>query len=144
MTKIIIYTNENGGVSITYPTPEFLETHTIEDVKIKDTPEHSIIIDASELPQNQDEFFNAWELNGKTVTVNVTKAKTIAHDKRRAARTEEFKPHDEIIMKQIPGADSTAAEAARAAIRTKYATMQTAINSASTVDAIKAAMPQGE
>ncbi len=39
--------------------------------------------------------------------------------------------------------DATVAEAARAAIRTKYATMQTAINSASTVDAIKAAMPQG-
>jgi hypothetical protein len=77
------------------------------------------------------------------ITVNIDKAKTIAHDKRREARAEEFKPHDEIIMKQIPGADSTAAEAARAAIRTKYAEMQTAIDAASTVDAIKAAMPQG-
>jgi hypothetical protein len=76
------------------------------------------------------------------ITINVTKAKAIAHDKRRAARTEEFKPHDEVIMKQIPGADATAAEAARAAIRTKYATMQTAIDSAFTVDAIKSAMPQ--
>jgi hypothetical protein len=78
------------------------------------------------------------------ITINLTKAKDIAHDKRRAARTEEFKPHDEVIMKQIPGADSTAAEAARAAIRTKYSTMQTAIDAASTVDAIKSAMPQGE
>ena len=77
------------------------------------------------------------------ITINIDKAKDIAHDKRRAARTEEFKPHDEIIMKQIPGADSTAAEAARAAIRTKYTEMQTAIDSASTVDAIKSAMPQG-
>ena len=77
------------------------------------------------------------------ITINVTKAKTIAHDKRREARAEEFKPYDEIIMKQIPGADSTAAEAARAAIRTKYDTMQTAINSATTVDQIKSAMPQG-
>ena len=76
------------------------------------------------------------------ITINIDKAKTIAHDKRREARSEEFKPHDEIIMKQIPGADSTAAEAARAAIRTKYTEMQTAIDSASTVDAIKAAMPQ--
>ena len=77
------------------------------------------------------------------ITINIDKAKTIAHNKRREARTEEFKPHDEIIMKQIPGADSTAAEAARVAIRTKYTEMQTAIDSASTVDAIKAAMPQG-
>ena len=76
------------------------------------------------------------------ITINIDKAKTIAHDKRREARSEEFKPHDEIIMKQIPGADSTAAEAARAAIRTKYTEMQTAIDSASTVDAIKSAMPQ--
>ena len=78
----------------------------------------------------------------RVITINIDKAKTIAHDKRREARAEEFKPHDEIIMKQIPGADSTAAEAARAAIRTKYSEMQTAIDSASTVDAIKAAMPQ--
>jgi hypothetical protein len=77
------------------------------------------------------------------ITINVTKAKAIAHDKRREARTEEFKPHDEVIMKQIPGNDSVAAEAARVAIRTKYTEMQTAINSATTVDQIKSAMPQG-
>jgi hypothetical protein len=77
------------------------------------------------------------------ITINVTKAKAIAHDIRRQARTEEFKPYDEVIMKQIPGNDSVAAEAARAAIRTKYSTMQTAIDSASTVDAIKSILPQG-
>jgi hypothetical protein len=77
------------------------------------------------------------------ITINLTKAKTIAHDKRREARAEEFKPYDEVIMKQIPGVDATAAEAARAAIRTKYTEMQTAINSATTVDQIKSALPQG-
>lgn len=77
------------------------------------------------------------------IIININKAKAIAHDKRREARAEEFKPHDEVIMKQIPGADATEAEAARQAIRDKYATMQTAINAATTVDAIKSAMPQG-
>jgi len=77
------------------------------------------------------------------ITINIDKAKVIAHDKRREARAEEFRPHDEVIMKQIPGVDATAAEAARAAIRTKYIEMQTAIDLASTVDAIKSAMPQG-
>ena len=77
------------------------------------------------------------------ITINIDKAKAIAHDIRRQARTEEFKPYDEIIMKQIPGADATTAEAARAAIRTKYTEMQTAINSATTVDQIKSALPQG-
>ena len=76
------------------------------------------------------------------ITINIDKTKAIAHDKRREARAEEFKPHDEVIMKQIPGADATEAEAARVAIRTKYSEMQTAINAATTVDAIKAAMPQ--
>ena len=76
------------------------------------------------------------------ITINIDKAKTIAHDKRREARSEEFKPYDEVIMKQIPGNDATAAEAARVAIRAKYATMQTAIDSAATVEEIKAAMPK--
>jgi hypothetical protein len=75
-----------------------------------------------------------------SITINVTKAKTIAHDVRRAARTEEFKPYDDAISKQIPN-QTDGAEAARAVIRAKYAEMQTAIDAASTVDEIKAAMP---
>ena len=46
-------------------------------------------------------------------------------------------PHDEIIMKQIPGEDATAAETARAEIRTRYATIQTDIDNATTVDELK-------
>ena len=64
------------------------------------------------------------------ITTNLTKAKTIAHEMRRASREEEFKPHDDIIAKQIPGADADAAEAARATIRTKYETVQTDIDAA--------------
>ena len=73
------------------------------------------------------------------ITINVTKAKAIAHDIRRAARAEEFKPYDEAIAKQIPG-QMEGAEAARATIRAKYAAIQTAIDAASTVDDIKAAL----
>lgn len=64
------------------------------------------------------------------IVTNLTKAKTIAHEMRRANREEEFKPHDDIIAKQIPGADADAAETARAAIRTKYETVQTDIDAA--------------
>ena len=74
------------------------------------------------------------------ITINVTKAKIIAHDIRRAARTEEFKPYDNAIAKQIPN-EIQGAEAARQVIRDKYAAMQTAIDAASTVDQIKAAIP---
>jgi hypothetical protein len=76
------------------------------------------------------------------ITINIDKAKVIAHDVRRAARTEEFKPYDDAIAKQIPG-QADGAEAARVVIRAKYATMQIAIDAASTVDEIKAVMPQG-
>jgi len=64
------------------------------------------------------------------IVTNMTKAKDIAHEMRRAKRAEEFAPHDEVIMKQIPGADADAAEAARVAIRTKYETVQTDIDTA--------------
>ena len=74
------------------------------------------------------------------ITVNMPKAKTIAHTMRRAAREAEFAPHDSVIMKQFPGADAVAAEAARQAIREKYAAIQTAIEAAADVDALKSAV----
>jgi len=72
------------------------------------------------------------------ITINITKAKNIAHDARRTARSAEFAPLD--IKATIPS-EATAAEAARQAVRDKYAAMQTAIDAAATTDAIKAAMP---
>ena len=72
------------------------------------------------------------------ITININKAKEIAHDKRRQARSAEFAPLD--IKATIPS-EATAAEAARATVRAKYAAMQTTIDAATTVDAIKAAMP---
>jgi len=71
------------------------------------------------------------------ITINLDKAKSIAHDKRRAARAEEFKPHDEVIMKQIPGNDAAVAEAVRQEIRNKYADMQVAIDAAGSADELK-------
>lgn len=76
------------------------------------------------------------------ITINFNKAKVIAHEKRRLARADEFKPYDEAIAKQIPG-QMEGAETARQLIREKYALMQTAIDAASTLDEIKAVIPQG-
>ena len=72
------------------------------------------------------------------ITINVTKAKNIAHDARRTARSAEFAPLD--IKATIPS-EAVAAEAARALIRTKYAEMQAEINAATTTEQIKAVMP---
>ena len=73
------------------------------------------------------------------ITVNLNKAKEIAHEKRRAARAEEFAPLD--IKATIP-AEAAAAEEARAAVRAKYADMQNAMDAASTVDELKALLPE--
>jgi hypothetical protein len=69
------------------------------------------------------------------ITINIDKAKAIAHDKRRQARSAEFAPLD--IKATIPS-EAVAAEAARAVIRTKYATMQAEIDAATTINALTA------
>jgi hypothetical protein len=74
------------------------------------------------------------------ITVNMAKAKTIAHDMRRRAREQEFMPYDKIISAQIPGQSTVDAETARAAIRSKYVEMQQQIDTAASVDEIKSAL----
>jgi len=133
----IIYQNESGGVSVIIPTGEL----NIEEVAKKDVPagvSYEIVEDDA-IPSDRT-FRDAWVMGDCCVDHDIDKCKQIGHDKRRAARDEEFKPHDEVIMKQIPGADADAAEAARAAIRTKYEQVQTAIDAATTPDEIKAAL----
>jgi hypothetical protein len=73
------------------------------------------------------------------LVIDIDKAKAIGHDMRRAARTEEFKPYDEAIAKQIPG-QIEGAEEARQAVRDKYAAIQTNIDAATTPEEIKAAL----
>ena len=68
------------------------------------------------------------------ITINLTKAKAITHDARRAARAQEFAPLD--VKATIPS-EAVAAEAARAVIRTKYADIQTAVDAAADVAALK-------
>jgi hypothetical protein len=72
------------------------------------------------------------------IIINVNKAKAIAHDMRRTARAEEFKPLD--VKATIPS-EAAQAEVERQAVRDKYAVMQTAIDAATTTEQIKAVMP---
>jgi hypothetical protein len=68
------------------------------------------------------------------IVIDLTKAKDIAHDKRRAARSAEFAPLD--IKATIP-AEATAAEETRQAVRQKYAEIQTNIDAATDVASLK-------
>ena len=132
--KRIIYQNSEGGVSVIIPTESV-------ELALKDVPEGVAyeIVEDDAIPA--DRFFrNAWVANGAAVDVDLDKAKSIGHDIRRTQRAEEFKPYDEVIAKQIPGVDAAEAEAARQAIRDKYAAVQDAVNAAKTPDAIKVAL----
>lgn len=73
------------------------------------------------------------------IVINLNKAKGIAHELRRAARSAEFAPLD--IKATIPS-EAAAAEAARQVIRDKYAVMQTQMDAAQNVDQLKALLPK--
>ena len=70
------------------------------------------------------------------IVINIEKAKAIGHDIRRALRAQEFAPHDEIIAERIPGTAEQEAEAARQAIREKYAGVQAQIDASTDVQAL--------
>jgi len=70
--QAIIFTNDNGGVSVCIPTGEI----SIEEVLAKDCPVGAIIVDDKELPTD-NEYFNAWELVDGKVVVNEVKKQAI-------------------------------------------------------------------
>jgi hypothetical protein len=132
--KRIIYQSESGGVAVIIPTESV-------ELALKDVPEGVAyeIVDASEVPADRT-FRGAWVMGDCCIEHDIDRCREIGHDRRRAARAEEFKPHDELIAKQIPGADTAAAEAARQDIRDKYAAIQVEIDAAGSPDEIKAAL----
>lgn len=62
MTKRIIYPNDDGGVSILIPAPEYLSEHTIEELAAKDVPAGKPykIVDTTDIPEDRT-FRGAWE-----------------------------------------------------------------------------------
>ena len=69
------------------------------------------------------------------IVVNLDKAKAIAHDKHRQARTKEFAPLD--IKATIPS-EANQAEVDRQVIRDKYAVIQIDIDNAASAEQLTA------
>lgn len=82
--KAIIFTNENGGVSVCVPTGEI----PVEQVQSKDIPVgiKSHIVDHASLPWEHNDFFDAWEQTNGVVTVNLDKSKHLTKERLRAER----------------------------------------------------------
>jgi len=89
MNQRIVYTTPDGGVAVVIPSGEL----PIEQVLAKDVPEgvEAEIVEIADVPSDRT-FRGAWEKSGRNVVTNLTKAKGIAHEKRRAARAKEFAP----------------------------------------------------
>lgn len=126
--NVVIYPKD-GHIAVCTPAG----TKTAEEIVSKVVPEgvEYKIVDDSTIPP-YFYFFNALTFSDP-VTVDLDKAKEIVHVQRRSARDAEFAPYDDIIAKQIPGADADAAEAERVKIRAKYEEMQNTINSSTSV-----------
>ena len=114
MTKVIIFTNDNGGVSVCVPTGEL----DIQAVKAKDTPSTSIIVQDSELPQADNDFFDAWELSNGVVSTNLTKAKALTKTRLRREREPLLAAQDVLFQRaQESNADTTAIVAEKNRLR---------------------------
>jgi hypothetical protein len=90
MSQVILHQSPSGlgNVAVCSPTGEVPINQVLESVKLQN-PE-AFIVDDSTLPQGDDaKFFDAWELNGTTVTVNFEKARAIKLTQFNAAAVAE-------------------------------------------------------
>lgn len=134
--QVIIYTNDNGGVSVCTPTGEL----PIEEVLTKDCPFGAIIVDNDSLPNEHDVFFSAWELNGSTVTVNKSKAVEITKKRLRQEREPLLAAQDVLFQRaQENNADTTAIVAEKHRLRdvTNLATTSLTLEQLRTLTALE-------
>ena len=114
MTQAIIFTNDNGGVSICIPTGEL----SIEAVLAKDCPKGAMIVEQSALPNQHNDFFDAWELVDGKVEVSLAKATEITKKRLRVERTPLLSAQDVAFQRaQESGADTTAIVAEKQRLR---------------------------
>jgi hypothetical protein len=113
MSQVIIFTNDNGGVSVCVPTGEI----SIEAVQAKDTPVGSLIVNTSELPADND-FFDAWELANGVITVSLDKAKEVTKKRLRTEREPLLAAQDVAFQRALEtGADTSAIVAEKQRLR---------------------------
>jgi len=133
MSRVILYKHPDGTVGM---IRSFSQTTSLEDFAANrfTADDEYKFVNIVDLPAIT--FFDAW-MYGPTITIDLDKAKDVAHHHRRIARNTEMKQYDDIIAKQIPG-ETEAAEAERVKIRAKYTTKQTEIDACTDIDSLQA------
>ena len=134
MSQVIIFRNDNGGVSVCTPTGEI----SIEAVMEKDIPtgRGAKIISNTDLPNQHNDFFNAWEMDeAGVVTVSLAKAKEITKERLRAERAPLLAAQDVLYQRaQEANTDTTAIVAEKNRLRD----ITLLADAATTLDALKA------
>lgn len=116
MSNVIIFTNDTGGVAVCIPTGEI----PIEQVQSKDIPVGitSYIVRADTLPEDDNDFFDAWEQTRGVVTVNIEKAKEITKQRLRQQREPLLAAQDVLYMRALElGQDTSAIVAEKNRLR---------------------------
>jgi len=132
MTQAIIFTNDNGGVSTCIPTGEI----SIDAVLTKDVPagRGARIVNLTDLPRDND-FYDAWEMDASSVTVNFAKAVEITKKRLRAERTPLLAAQDVLFQRALESnADTTAIVAEKQRLRD----ITNLADSATTLDELRA------
>ena len=114
--QVIIFKNDNGGVATCIPTGEL----PIEAVLTKDVPEGrgGRIVNYTDLPHQHNDFYDAWEMDDKSITVNLAKAKEITKKRLRAEREPLLQAQDVAFQRALEtGADTSAIVAEKNRLR---------------------------
>lgn len=134
----IIWTNPAGEVGVTRIITNIDPLEHAEELRVRGAVPADWQVAGINKDCPIDSMFRAsWRYNGVAVYEDLDMARTCAHNARRIAREQELAPHDAVIAKQIPGTDIAAVEAIRATIREKYAGIQSNIDTAGSVDALR-------
>jgi len=144
--KRIVYQGEDGIAKVVIPAPKFLASGgTIDDLLIKSVPENcrdsADIVDVDTVESDRT-FRNAWVTEqGKSVEVDLDKAKILAKEKVREARIPKFAELDVAYQRADEAGDSDAKAAVVVKKQTaRDATADTKITDADSVDNLKTGM----
>ena len=128
----ILYTNDEGGVSVVVPSPSWVGT--MEELAAKVVPENEPykIVEDSAVPTDRT-FRDAWE-NYEAISVSLTKAKEITKTRLREERKPLLEAQDVLFMKaQETSSDTTSIITEKQRLRDITASA----DSASTLDELK-------
>jgi len=131
MAQVIIYQNPDGlNVCVCTPAIDL----DIEWVQQKDTPEGSVIVDSSELPEADYDFFDAWRLVGGVVSVNLAAAKELTKARLRVEREPLLAAQDVLFQRALEAsADTTAIVAEKNRLRN----LPEAVDNCTTLDQLR-------